>query len=239
MIETLIAKIQQRSALSEEEQELLRSRMTEAVVYPAGSVMVTEGERIRHSLLLAEGLACRSKYMVDGARQIMEFEIAGDFVDLHSYPLERLDHSITAITDCRMIKLQHRDINSLIEQHPRFARILWFMTMVDASIHREWLVSLGSRSGAHRVAHLFCEMFHRSRVVGLTDGFTYDFPVTQADLGEALGFTSVHVNRVLRELRERNLATFQAKRVRIENLDVLEEFAQFDPGYLYLQRNEH
>lgn len=239
MIDKLIAKIQQRYALSEEEENLLRSVMVETADYRAGSVVVPEGERVRHSLLLIDGLACRSKYMADGVRQIMEFEIAGDFVDLHSYPLERLDHSITAITACRMVKLQHHDISKLIEHHPRFARIFWFLTMVDASIHREWLVSLGSRAGAHRLAHLLCEMFHRARVVGLTNGFSYQFPVTQAELGEALGFTSVHINRVLRELRGQNLATFHAKTVCIEDLQALEEFAEFDSGYLYLQRKEH
>jgi CRP-like cAMP-binding protein len=236
MIEKLIVTIQKRYAFSEEEAELLRSAMTETMAFKPGELIVPEGKQISYSSLLVEGFSCRSKYAADGSRQIMQFNIPGDFVDLHSYPLEVLDHSITALTDCRIVKLQHRDITQIIERHPRLARILWFATMVDASIHREWLVCLGVRAGAMRVAHLLCEMFYRLRVVGLTRSDGYHFPVTQADLAEALGFTTIHVNRLLRELRDEGLATFRAKEVEIPNLKALQERADFDPAYLYLER---
>lgn len=165
----------------------------------------------------------------------MEFEVPGDFVDLHSYPLERLDHSITALSPYRIIKLPHKHITELIEAQPRLARILWFVTMLDASIHREWIASLGTRTGARRLAHLFCKMFYRLRSVGLTDGTSYRFPVTQVELGEALGFTSIHTNRMLRELRESSLMTFGRKTVDIHDLEALKNVAAFDPGYLYLE----
>lgn len=235
MIDKLIATIQERYAFSAEEADMLRSKMTETVEIKAGQQLVPEAEKINYSSLLVEGLSCRSKYNAGGSRQIMQFNIPGDFVDLHSYPLEYLDHSISALTDCRIVKLQHRDITAIIESDARLARILWFATMVDASIHREWLVCIGSRAGATRVAHLFCEMFYRLRVVGLTEDTSYNFPITQAELAEALGFTSVHINRMLRELRDEELATFRGKVVQIHNLKALEEFAEFNPDYLYLE----
>lgn len=234
MIEKLIASIEERYAFSEEEADLLRSRMTESAEFKAGELIVPEGKEIGYSSLLIEGFSCRASCSADGSRQIMEFDIPGDFVDLHSYPLEVLDHSIAALTDCRIVKLQHKDITAIIESSPRLARILWFATMVDASIHREWLVCLGSRKGAARVAHLFCEMFYRLRVVGLTQGTSYPFPITQTELAQALGFTHIHVNRVLRELRDRGLANFRDKTVEILDLKALEELADFDPAYLYL-----
>ena len=223
MIEKLISKIRERYAFSEEEHELLFSKMTEVVEFAPGALIVPEGEEITYSSLLIEGFACRSKYTADGERQIMEFQVPGDFVDLHSYPLERLDHSITALSACRIMKLPHRNITELIDARPRFARIFWFATMLDASIHREWILSLGKRAGASRVAHLFCEMFYRLRVVHLTDESSYGFPVTQTELSEALGFTPVHINRMLRDLREQHLATFHGKVVRIHDLAALEE----------------
>ncbi len=236
MIEKLIATIQERYAFSEEEADLLRSKMMETIDFKQGDVIVPEGREITYCSLLVDGFSCRSKYTADGARQIMEFNIPGDFVDLHSYPLEFLDHSITALTDCRVAKLQHKDLTSLIESNPRLGRILWFATMVDASIHREWLVCLGSRAGATRVAHLFCEMFYRLRIVGLTKDTSYSFPVTQTELGQALGFTPIHVNRVLKDLRDQGLLTFRNSTVDIHDLKALEETADFDPAYLYLER---
>lgn len=236
MIEKLIAKIEKRFDFSDEEREVLVSKMTEVNEFEPRAVIVPEGRDVTYSSLLIEGFACRSKYTRDGSRQIMEFQIPGDFVDLHSYPLEQLDHSVTAITACRIVKLQHSDITQFIETHPRFARIFWFATMTDASIHREWLVNLGARSGAERIAHLLCEMFYRFQVVGMTDGTSYRFPISQADLGEAVGFTSVHINRMIRELREKGLATIRARTVNIHDLDALEDFAGFDPAYLYLER---
>jgi CRP-like cAMP-binding protein len=235
MIEKLIATIQTRYAFSEEEADLLRSRMTETADFKTGDLIVPEGKPINHSSLLIDGVSCRSKYTADGSRQIMEFNIPGDFVDLHSYPLEVLDHSITALADCRIVKLQHHDITQIIQDHPRMARIMWFATMVDASIHREWLVCLGTRTGVTRVAHLFCEMFYRLRVVGLTQENSYRFPITQVELAQALGFTSIHVNRMLRDLRDEGLATFRNKTVEIHDLGALEELAEFNPAYLYLE----
>lgn len=236
MIEKLIETIKVRHHFSAENEGLLRDRMGETVDFAAGDLIVSEGRRITYSSLLIDGLACRSKDTRQGSRQIMEFHIPGDFVDLHSYPLESLDHDISAITPCRIVKLHHADIDELIERDIRFARIFWFFTMVDASVHREWLVNLGARSGIARVAHLFCELLYRVRVVGLAEGTGFAFPVSQVELGEALGFTPVHTNRLLRELRDRDLATFRAKTVHIHDLAALEELAEFEPGYLYLGR---
>ncbi len=236
MIEKLIGKIQERYELSAQEKELLASKMKETADFAAGEIIVPEGQKITYSSLLVDGFACRSKHTQEGVRQIMEFQIPGDFVDLHSYPLERLDHSITAITPCRIVKLAHEDITDLVDGCPRLARILWFATMVDASIHREWLVNLGARRGAVRIAHLFCEMFHRCRVVGMTQGTSFPFPVPQTELAQAVGFTQVHTNRMLRELRNRDLAAFRSRTVHINDLKALEAFGDFDPDYLYLQR---
>jgi CRP-like cAMP-binding protein len=238
MIEKFVANVRERYAFSDEEVDLLRSHMSQAAEFDAKEVMVEEGEDIGYSSLLVEGLACRSKYTADGSRQIMEFQIPGDFVDLHSFPLRCLDHSITALTPSKIVKLQHDSIYKLIEQAPRFARILWFATMLDASIHREWIVNLGVRKGPQRAAHLFCEMYHRCALVGLTDGNSYKLPITQSELSEALGLTSIHTNRVLKDLRERGLVTFQNGVVEIGDIDALCAEGGFDPDYLYLKPGE-
>ncbi|WP_082851337.1 Crp/Fnr family transcriptional regulator [Erythrobacter sp. HI0063] len=206
--------------------------------FDAGETIVPEGEKINYSSLLFAGIACREKINFEGERQIAELQIPGDFIDLHSYPLERLDHTLTALTECKIAKLYHDDIDALIDERPRFARILWFATMTDASIHREWIQNLGTRSGLKRMGHLFCEMYSRMDVVGLVENNSFAFPLTQAQLGEALGFTFVHVNRVVKQLRAAKLADHRDKRVYIEDFERLAEFCGFDPAYLYLTRRE-
>lgn len=236
IIELLLKKIRERYDFSEEEAGLLRGCMSDTATFGRNDIVVPEDEPVHFSSLLLDGFAARTKYLENGSRQIMEICIPGDFVDLHSYPLERLDHSITALSPCRIMKLPHRNITELIDAHPRIGRILWFATMIDGAIHREWLVSLGSRSALQRLAHLFCELLCRMRVVGLADGLEYPLPINQAELGEARGLTSVHVNRMLRQLREQGLVEVRQKTVRILDLDRLEQVADFDPSYLYLGR---
>ena len=233
-----LATIRVRFSLSETEAGLLKDAMLDTAVFAPGEYLVREGQRIHYSSLILEGFACRCKDTPDGDRQIMEIQIPGDFVDLHSYPLEVLDHGICALSECRIVKFMHEDISRLIDESPRLARILWFATMVDASIHRQWIVNIGSSQGKARIAHLICELYCRCEVVGLTVDHSFWLPLNQTQIGECLGFTQMHVNRMLKELREQGLVTFQSQKVNIHDWDGLVELAQFDPDYLYLKKRE-
>jgi len=121
-----------------------------------------------------------------------------------------------------------------MEADPKLTRLLWHSTLRDASMHREWILSIGQRSGIGRIAHLICEMYMRSRAAGLTDGASFPFPLTQIELGEACGMTSVHTNRMLQQLRREQLVTMSMRRVRILDWERLVEIAEFDASYLYL-----
>src|SRR5262249_23301560 len=150
-----------------------------------------------------------------GQRQIVELHVAGDFADLHSFTLKRLEHDILTLTPCTVAVVPHDKLREITERYPHLTRVYWFLTNLDAAIHRERMVSLGQRSALSRMAHLFCELFARLQIVGLTSGEGYDFPLTQAELGEYLGLTSVHVNRTLQELRRRNLIHLENRRLTI------------------------
>jgi CRP-like cAMP-binding protein len=166
----------------------------------------------------------------------MEIHVPGDFLDLHSFLLKQLDHSVGSMTPVRFGLVPHDAIRRITEERPHLARMLWFSTLLDASIHRERILSVGRRSAASRIAHLFCELFVRLELLGLTEGHSYPLPVTQADLADASGLTSVHVNRMLKQLRTDGLVTFRGGWVVIDDWDGLQREAEFDPGYLHLQR---
>jgi CRP-like cAMP-binding protein len=236
MIESFLLKLRARDDISADEEEAIRAMFTEVLDVPSDKTIVRAGQELDYSTLLIDGLLCRYKDLRDGSRQISELHVAGDFADLHSFSLKHLDHSVMALTKCRLAIAPHDRIMAVTRAHPHLGRIFWFMTNLDAAIHREWVLSLGRRSALSRAAHLFCELRVRLGVVGLADETGYRLRLTQIDLAECLGLTSVHVNRVLKELRESGLVEFRSGQVTIGNLAGLERAAEFDPAYLYLER---
>ncbi len=236
MIDAHLLKLRKRDEVSAEEEQAIRGAVAEVKQVPADKTIVRAGEDLSVSILLLDGILCRYKDLRDGSRQISELHVAGDFADLHSFTLKRLDHSVMALTPCRIAVVPHERLMAITTEHPHLARLFWFMTNLDAAIHREWVLSLGRRSALSRMAHLFCELAARLGIVGLGDDTGYDLDLTQTDLAECLGLTPVHVNRTLKELRERRLVEFRGGRVAIRDRAGLEHAAEFDPAYLYLER---
>jgi CRP-like cAMP-binding protein len=141
-----------------------------------------------------------------------------------------------SLTPCRVALVPHDNLRRISERHPHLTRLYWFSTNLDAAIHREWEFSLGRRTARAKLAALLCELLLRLQIVGLADETSYDLALTQTDLGDCTGLTSVHVNRTLKDLRESGLVTFQNGRVDITDLPGLRRVGEFDPTYLYLNR---
>lgn len=236
MIDKLLMKLRARDEIGAAEEQALRGCVSAPKDFAADTVIIPPGKELDRSTILIDGLLCRFKDLSGGQRQITELHCAGDFADLHSFTLKYLDHNVMALTPSRVVQVPHDKLAAITEDHPHLARLLWFMTNLDAAIHREWEVSLGRRSAIERTAHLFCELQVRLGVVGLASARDYALPITQSELAECLGLTSVHVNRVLRELRERELVEFRSGRVMIADLAGLKRIAEFDPAYLYLDK---
>jgi CRP-like cAMP-binding protein len=193
-------------------------------------------EPVHESTLLLDGWTARAKDLEGGERQITEINLPGDFVDLHSFTLKMLDHDVIALTNCELVTVPHERLQEITVKFPHLTRLLWFSTNLDASIHREWMLSAGRRTALGRVAHLFCELLVRLQLTGLASDDSYDFPLTQVQLADCLGLTSVHVNRTLQDLRKRGIIELRDKRLRILDLPALKQAGEFDPCYLYLQK---
>lgn len=234
MIDKLFLKLRVRDLLSPEEEQALRETIVECEDVPGKRTLLKRGVQLERSILLLDGLVCRYKDLRNGRRQISALHVAGDFLDLHGFTLKKLDHDVMTLAPSRVAYAQHERLKWLTNEYPHLTRLLWFSTNLDAAIHREWELSLGQRTGVSRLAHLLCELYQRLRIVGDVHGESFAFPVNQTELGECLGLTPVHTNRVLRELRERGLATFRNGYVVINDLRGLEALAEFDAGYLYL-----
>lgn len=235
MIEVHLTKLRARDEISGEEEQAIRGAISEYVDYPADHVFVRPNQVLEHSTLLLDGLMCRFKDLRGGQRQITELHVAGDFADLHSFTLKRLDHAMMTLTPCRVAIVPHENLKAITREHPHLTRVYWFMTNLDAAIHREWVLSLGRRSALSRMAHLFCELHVRLGLVGLAEGDSYRLRLTQDELAECLGITPVHANRTLQELRSRGLLDFREGRVSLLDLPAVRKVAEFDPSYLYLE----
>ena len=232
---TLLLKLSRRDEISGREEEVLRAAVSEIHSFPTGRTIVRNGQELDRSMLLIHGMIARFKDLSDGQRQIMEIHVAGDFTDLHGFPLKRLDHDVGALTEVTIGFVPHAALTRITEEEPHLARILWMSTLMDAAIQRERILSIGRRAARSRIAHLLCELYVRLELIGLAADGAYELPLTQLDLGDATGLTSVHVNRMLRDLREDGLLTFRGGQVTIHDWEKLKRVAEFDPTYLHLE----
>jgi len=183
---------------------------------------------------VARGLACRYRALPSGERQLTAIHLPGDFVDLHSFLLKEMDHSVGALTDCTIITFPHERLVKLTERFPHLTRLLWLLTLLDGAIHREWLVGMGRLTAPQRTAHLVCEIYARLHALGLAAENRFHFPITQAALADAVGISTVHINRVLQDLRHRGLIVWDGGMVDILNWNALAGAAQFDQRYLHI-----
>lgn len=222
------------STLTGEEEAALRGALTEIVERPADCDVVREHDRQTTSHLLLEGWAGRYISLADGRRQIVALHVPGDFVDLHSFPLQVMDHSVATFTPCRIALAPHDRLRALTASEPHLARLLWLSTLIDAAILRQWLVGSGKRSAVEQTAHLFCELFVRLQLTGRTEGQAFLFPLSQVELADCLGVSAVHANRVLQELRALDVLAWRGRHVEILDWGRLQALAGFDPVYLHL-----
>lgn len=170
----------------------------------------------------------------DGTRQIVSVQVPGDFVDLHSFVLKPIDHAVAAASPARVGRVPHSAIMNLLEQHPGLARSLMWDMAVDGAISREWLANVGRRSAYEQLAHLFCELYFRMEWAGQVHDGGFELVMTQAELGDACGLSTVHVNRSLQTLRKDGLIVFESYHLTIPSIEKLVAAAQFDASYLHL-----
>lgn len=231
----LVDRLRRSDTLSETEIAALAGVISDCRDYPNRAVVARPHEHLEKSQLLVSGFVARQTELPNGRRQILAIHVPGDFLDLHGLLLKSLDHEVVTLSPARLAEAPHPILREMTSEHPHLARLLWFSTMVDAAIHREWIASLG-RTAAGRIAHLFCELQTRLEVVGLADSHEFALPLTQIDLADATALTPVHVNRTLRHLRESGIVDFRTGQVSIGDLNALQRIAGFNPDYLYLEQ---
>jgi CRP-like cAMP-binding protein len=230
--ETLFLKLHNREPLEAGDRARLAGLLMRERKYALRQDIVPAGARATHSCLIVDGLAARYKLLSNGRRQFTAINVAGDFADLQSFLLNRIEYGVIALTPCTVFTIEHEALRRAVTEDPRLMRLLWMDTMIDASIHQEWIVSMGRRSAIARLAHLVCELFVRLKLIDRVQERSFRLPLTQSELADVLGLSIVHVNRVVSELRREGLIDWTNHLVSIRNWDRLREVAEFQPDYL-------
>lgn len=219
-------------ALSETELSVLDDLHRRRRTFVAGRDMVLQGQSDQSAFILASGWACSYKLQANGSRQIINFKVPGDFLGLRSILFRAADHTIEPVTDVEASEVHAKDLLNAFNQTPKLATaVLWAVSRDEAMVV-EHLVDLGRRNARERTAHFLLELGARLKLVGLATNTGYACPLSQYMLADALGLTAVHINRVLRELREEGLLTFQKGWVTFDDFDRLVAAVDFDKTYL-------
>jgi CRP-like cAMP-binding protein len=202
--------------------------------FAANIDIVHEGDAPRSAFVLTHGMAFRYRLMPDGKRQILTFMILGDIFGVHAFLLTAMDHSIATLVPTRIAMIPRDTVFELFHNHPRIGAALWWAALQEEAIHRERIVALGRRSSRGRVAYLLCELVCRQRAIGLGEDHGIPLPLTQVEFADALGLTSVHINRILQGFRRDNLITLAHRRLTLLDVERLQEIAGFNQNYLHL-----
>jgi CRP-like cAMP-binding protein len=234
-IEKLIRRLKSIHVINDEDETALRALPLRLLDLRSRQDIVREGDRPSRSCILFEGMTCWYKTTGEGVRQILAFQIPGDIPDLHSLHLDRMDSSLVTLGACTVGFVEHEAIRDICERRSRVASAFWKMTLIDGAIFREWVTNVGGRKALGRVAHMLCEQVARLGAVDLIgNGFVCNLPLTQGDIADAAGLSTVHVNRAMQELRQQKLLRFKNFKLEVLDWEGLQEVGDFDPAYLAL-----
>lgn len=233
MSNRFVDKVHGFSALSVDEMAVLAAATSDPRKVTPKTDIIREGDRPGPVFVILDGWACRYKILPNGARQVLGYLMPGDSCDLHVGLLAEMDHSIQVITPALVATIDRLDMDAILDAHRGIARALYIAQLIDEGIMRAWITSIGRRSSVERVAHLMCELYLRARNIGLIAGTDLMLPLSQTLLADSLGMTSVHLNRVLKLLRESGSMSISRGVLHIRNPEKLIQIAGFDENYLH------
>lgn len=231
----MVRKLGKWAPLAQADRDAILSLPYETRWIAKGDAVVHEGDRPSRSCLLLSGFAYRQKIVGNGGRQILALHMRGDIIDLQNSLLRVADHDVQALTDGEVAFIPASAVRDLAFSRPAVGMAMWYDTLVDGSIHREWTANNGRRDARTRMAHLLCEFGARLADAGLGTLCRYEMPMTQEQLADAAGLTTVHVNRTLKELDRAGLIERTARSVQIKDWELLAHAGDFDTRYLHLQ----
>lgn len=232
----LVRKLETHADLDADDRKALLSLPHTCRTYEASSYLVREGDAPVQCAVLLTGFAYRQKLTGSGMRQIVSMHIPGEALDFQHLFLDIADHNVQTLTRADVATIPRNALRELARSRPSIGNAIFINTLVEASIFREWILNIGRRDARSRLAHFLCEFAIRLDMQGLTGAEGYELPMSQEQLGDALGLTAVHVNRTIKSLESDGLIMRNRRRITFPRWDALRELADFSTRYLHLAK---
>ncbi|MDT9600162.1 Crp/Fnr family transcriptional regulator [Sphingosinicella rhizophila] len=228
----MLRKLGKWASFNHEDRAALLALPHSLATMAPNQIIVREGAQPSSTCLLRSGFAYRHKIVSGGMRQIFSIHMSGDIIDLQNSLLGTADHNVQALTHCDLAFIPSDAVRRIAFDRPTIGRAMWYDTLVDAAIFREWIANVGRRDAKTRMAHLLCEFALRLEAAGLGRHNAYELPMTQEQLADCTGLTSVHVNRMLRALDREGLISRTKRSVIIDDWKKLARAGDFESNYL-------
>ena len=191
--------------------------------------LVVDGYEYRKLCFVEAGFAARYKLLRNGKRQIINLVLPGDVVGLPGSFLEKARYSVLALTDLKMQVCSTHDYVQLCYKRPQFGLALSWLAVHEAIVCAEHVIDTGRRTPVERLAHFLLEMHARLEMVGQADEASFEFPLSQEVMSDALGLSTPHLNRTLAKLRADGLIKVNNHHVDLLDISMLEMIGHFQP----------
>lgn len=228
-----VEKLRRYTELRADDEDLLLRLSAQPRHFDRRTDIISHGEKPSDIHVMLSGLACRYKVLPDGRRQIMAYLLPGDICDLYVFLLDEMDHGIGTLGPSEVAFVPKAEVLRIIEERPRLTQALWWSSLVDEAVLREWIVNMGQRGAYERIAHLMWELYLRHKAVGLIADEKFELPLSQQDIADTMGLSLAHVNKSLQRLRAEGVLEFREQTLSILKAQALREVSDFDPDYLH------
>ena len=235
MITPFVRKLRRGAHLSDQDERLLADLCRATQQIGQHQDIFEEGDSPRSLTIVLSGWACCYKVLANGRRQIIAFFLPGDLCEPFGILPRFMDHAVGALTPLTYARVRPEQVKATAQSSPALDEAFWWDALVAMAMQNERVVSIGRRQAVERVGHLFCELQARLAMIGMGNRSGFELPLTQTDLADALGLSSVHINRSLQDLRGSGLIRLKGRYLDIPDLKSLQDASLFDPSFLHLE----
>jgi CRP-like cAMP-binding protein len=228
---SILLRLNSANRLSPQARQALEDHLQPAR-HPENTIAGVQGDAVDGLTFVTSGWAARYQLLTDGSRQITAFLIDGDLCNPEGVLFRVARENLVALTPVQTATIRRSELRPLLDRHRDLRDALWKVCLADQFITSAWLLNVGAREAESRIAHLLFELYLRSRLIGRSFDHSCNLPLTQQEIADSQGLSSVHVNRVLRSLRHKGLIKLEGHRLQLTDPEVLQDLADFDPAYL-------
>lgn len=227
-----VTKLNQSIRLDDADLAALAQLLDRKAVVKKAKDIIVEGYQYKALYVVETGFAIRYKLLHNGKRQIVNVVLPGDIIGFPACFYEYAVFSVTAIDRMSLHYVPLEAFTDLCLRRANIATALVWFAARETAIYAEHIIDAGRREPLERLAHFLLEMLARLQAVGCASANSFEMPLSQEGIGDAVGLSAPHVNRMLAELKSEGLIAMNGHEVRILDMPALQILGEFRPGYL-------